>query len=558
MADVKKITDRASIEHKTVCIKVGIIPGTGYALKFCEYLNGTGATDWYEDNNGNIKFKPQVIKTYKKDWIKERAGAKNTAAQEEALLAAENASKEQEKLKKLEESAKTTEEKIKAAKTKIQSLNQQIKKLEKEKNNVIKTGTKVGDTEGVEGFTASLDVQIELLQQDIKKAESDIETFTKQLDVEKKEAAAEKKKSQLEAKGNKWWYTKLKQHKQKQFNETASKEGKKPKKVSDEFNTEDIITLSVYANKTYNGENGTLSWDKFDADPSLEQKLNSTLTEIWNKFPTATSIRNDMDPKIVEESEAITPDSSAAFLKGAVSNTFEAAALGKELLSSPELIQQRATLMADATAAALNKLTSRVTEAVTMSTAQILDVSPIIAIPGDAAQEMVNHIMTPGQVMQAISDALNDEKLVEINDDELKNKINDTKAKFDEKVQEVNFLVGDKLNAFNQLVGDVKKVMNQSPDWYIDNINKIEVQLEKEVIKGIQDTTANVLDMKYQFRDNAVDVLAYNLVIPVNETLIKVQLEIVRKLVQAMKRAEQIAKAAAQKAIMKLLGLFGA
>ena len=69
MTDVKKITDRTSIEHKTVCIKVGIIPGTGYALKFCEYLIKTGATDWYEDNNGNIKFKPQVLKTYKNDWI---------------------------------------------------------------------------------------------------------------------------------------------------------------------------------------------------------------------------------------------------------------------------------------------------------------------------------------------------------------------------------------------------------------------------------------------------------------------------------------------------------
>ena len=107
-------------------------------------------------------------------------------------------------------------------------------------------------------------------------------------------------------------------------------------------------------------------------------------------------------------------------------------------------------------------------------------------------------------------------------------------------------------------MADIKAVSNQSADWYIDNVNSIERKLEKEALKTISDVTVNALDMKFQFRDTAVDVLAYNLVIPVNETLIKVQLEIIRALVQATKRAIAIAKAMAEKAIMQLLGLFGA
>ena len=52
-----------------------------------------------------------------------------------------------------------------------------------------------------------------------------------------------------------------------------------------------------------------------------------------------------MDPEIVNNANAITPDASAAMLKGAISNTFEAAMLGKELLSSPELVQRRISIL---------------------------------------------------------------------------------------------------------------------------------------------------------------------------------------------------------------------
>ena len=139
------------------------------------------------------------------------------------------------------------------------------------------------------------------------------------------------------------------------------------------------------------------------------------MDDIWKKFPTATSIRNDMNKAILDEAEAITPNASTAMLKGAVSNTFEMAALGKELIENPDLLKQRGLLMADATAAAVNRLTTRVTSTVTKSVAQILDVTPISRIPADIAQSMVSHIMTPAQVMDVIIKQLNDDTLIKEN-----------------------------------------------------------------------------------------------------------------------------------------------
>ena len=60
------------------------------------------------------------------------------------------------------------------------------------------------------------------------------------------------------------------------------------------------------------------------------------------------------------------------------------------------------------------------------------------------------------------------------------------------------------------------------------------------------------------FRDAMVDAFAYNLVIPVNKQLEKIQLEIIRKIVEQTKLAILTVKALSQKAILKLLSLFGA
>jgi hypothetical protein len=86
----------------------------------------------------------------------------------------------------------------------------------------------------------------------------------------------------------------------------------------------------------------------------------------------------------------------------------------------------------------------------------------------------------------------------------------------------------------------------------------MEYKYEKEAVKAIRDVTVNILDKKFMFRDAMVDAVSYNLVIPVNKELEKIQLEIIRKIVEATKLAIITVKALAQKAILKLLALFGA
>lgn len=555
MANKSKITDRASIEHKSVCVKAGIIPGTGYAQKFCEYLLGTGASDWYTEENGEVKkWKGKEIKAHKKAWITERAGAKSDSEAEDALMKSQQAEETTKKINEAEKSASTTKEKITVKENKIDNYKQQIKKLNNEKNDVIKSSKRAGRATDSE-LISKLDKQINDYAAQITKEEEELESLKKQHDAEKKQIAEEQKAAKEYAKGNQWWYKKLKSFKQDQYDKDAEK-GNPRLKVSEEYQTDDLIDLAVYANKKHNGKEHKM-WTYYDV-PEKKGELDTALESIWNSFNEATSIRNNMDAAVLEDIGALTPDSSVAFLKGAVSNTFAAAKQGVELIQNPDIIKQRGIMLANATTSAVEKLTSRVTGAVTDSIAQIMDVTPIVQIPADAAQEMVNHILRPDEVMKLISDALNDDKVMDDADKEIKDRINGIKNKFNEKVQEINFLIGDKLNAFNKNVDMVRNAINQGPDWYIDNINKLERQAEKEAIKAISDVTANVLDTKYQFRDNAVDVISYNLVIPVNEALIKVQLEVIRLLVQAIKRAEAIAKALAQKAIMKLLGLLGA
>ena len=144
----------------------------------------------------------------------------------------------------------------------------------------------------------------------------------------------------------------------------------------------------------------------------------------------------------------------------------------------------------------------------TASTLQIIDLTPITQIPADAVQQMVNYILTPAQVMQIIADMLNDGANEQKNEQSLNGQIAELEGLLSENMQQINFLYGDKLSAFNTAMADIKTIINQGPDWYIDNINKLEYQYEKETIKQIEDKTADILDAKYQFRDNAVDTIA--------------------------------------------------
>lgn len=554
MADKNKITDRASFEHKTVCIKGGVIPGTAYAQKFCEYLLETGATDWYEEQDGDVKkWKGKEIKEYKKAWVKQRAGAKSDVEEEDAKAEAKAAEDLQKDLEEINKIKGASQEKVNAIKNGIDSINTQVKKLEKEKNQYINSLNKSGKSEN-QSTIQNVDKQIAELNSKKTELEGQLTEAKKELDKAYAEEKEKQRKSKENSKAQKWWYKKLVRWRQEQIDTGAKDEKlKKPTKVLDEYDPNDIIALSIYANKKFPEK-----WKEFDSKPELKGEMNSACREVWNGFSDATSIRNDMDPAILEEADALTPDTSSAFLTGAVSNTFEAAMVGKELVQNPQLIKQRDALMANATMAATARLTSRVTNALTSSIAAITDVSPITSIPVDAANEMLKRILTPADVMKVISKALNDDALKDDNDKEMEQKIKDTQEKINEKVQEVNFLIGDKLEKFNKTVGDVKAVLNQGPDWYIDNINKLAVQAEKEAIKAISDVTGNMLETKFQFHDTAVDVVSYNLVMPINEAMIKVQLEAIRLVVQMIKKIEQQAKALAQKAIMKLLGLLGA
>lgn len=550
----QEITDRMSIQHKAVCLKAGVIPGTSYALKFCEYLLGTGSTDWFVVGEKNTKFKGKELKEYKKAWLKERAGAKSDAEAADAQLQSSQSKEAIAAAEEAEKQANTTKEKLTAQQNKLSTIKQQIRKLEREKNDVVRT--QAGSSK--EGLIKQLDTQIKQYQDQIKSVEQSIESTKKLLDIEKELAKEAEKEAKEFAQGNKWWYKQLVKYKQEEFKLTAEKEGKRAKKVLDEYNVEDIITLSVYANDYFSKSKGRLCWTDFDSDETLGDRLKSFSGDIWKKYPSITSIKNDLPAEVLEKAEAITPDTSAAMLQGAISNTFECAMAGKELIQNPEILLQRATFLADVTTAALNKLTTRVTDAVTMSIAQITDVSCITRIPADAAQEMMKHILTADQVMALITKALNDDSIKDEATKMIEDKINATKDKINEKVQEINFLIGDKLSAFNKMVGDVKGAINQASDWYIDNVNKLENQIEKEAMKAISDVTLNLLDTKFQFVDATVEAMAYNLVMPVNEALIKVQLEVLRKITQAIKKATAIAKAAAQKAVMFLLGFLGA
>jgi Rps23 Pro-64 3,4-dihydroxylase Tpa1-like proline 4-hydroxylase len=176
----------------------------------------------------------------------------------------------------------------------------------------------------------------------------------------------------------------------------------------------------------------------------------------------------------------------------------------------------------------------------------------------DAAAAMASKIMTPVQLIQKIQEGMNDDTVKDQQTKELEESMAEMENKITEVKQELNYLYGDKIKKFNDEISKITNTINQGPDWYIDQVNRIEMKYEKEATKAIQDVTANILDKKFMFRDAMVDAVSYNLVIPVNKELEKVQLEIVRKVVELAKLAIITAKALAQKAILKLLALFGA
>ena len=166
--------------------------------------------------------------------------------------------------------------------------------------------------------------------------------------------------------------------------------------------------------------------------------------------------------------------------------------------------------------------------------------------------------MTPAQIIQKIQEGFNDDSVKNQQSKEVEESINNIKNKITEVKQELNYLYGDKIKKYNEEVLKIINTTNQNPDWYIDQINRIEIKYEKEATKAINDATINILNKKYMFRDSMVDSISYNLVIPVNKKIEKAQLEIIRNIVEETKLAIITVKALAQKAILNLLALFGA
>jgi hypothetical protein len=557
IGDFTNPTEKA---HKQVCIKAGTIPGITYSIAFCKYLksntksNPDGSCDWcIVSGEGEYKIQGESLKSYKKAWIKERAGAKADEAEKNMNMDSAEAQKEIAAADKAIADAKSNEDKLAKLQDKLDSINSQISKLNSSKASYEKKANRAGQP----ADTRSIEAQLKQLQSDKQKTESEIAETKKKIEQEIATAKQQKKDAEEKNKGNKWWYKKLKEWKQAKLDEEQQKEGKDKQTVLDIVTTEDLILLATVANNENTGSNGTHKWTEYDTNPDLAGDLDTKCKSIWSRQPTICSIKNDLDPKLLEEAESLVPDTSGAFLTDAISNTFAAAKTAKNLLNI-EQQKQQVKFLAGVTAAAAGKLTSRVVAQLSDSIVQITDLTPITTIPMDAAAAMASKIMTPAQLIQKIQEGMNDDTVKNQQTKELEESMAEMENKITEVKQELNYLYGDKIKKFNDEISKITNTINQGPDWYIDQVNRIEMKYEKEATKAIQDVTANILDKKFMFRDAMVDAVSYNLVIPVNKELEKVQLEIVRKVVELAKLAIITAKALAQKAILKLLALFGA
>ena len=269
------------------------------------------------------------------------------------------------------------------------------------------------------------------------------------------------------------------------------------------------------------------------------------------------SIKQDLDPKILEKTQAMTPDAAASCFKGAASNTFALAKTGVAIINDPSILQLRAKLIADATAGALAKLNTRVTEELTKSVAMMTDITPIVQIPTMAAQEMMKHIWTPADIMNKIKNDMDKDALTKQLEDEANKKLKDAINGIKSTVFDMQQKVGEKLEKYNKAISLITNTLNQSPNWYIDNINKLERKYEKEILSNIQKVTVPALDAKYKFVDTMVEQVSLNLVTPVNQALEEAQMVVLRKIVEMERKAIIKAKTLAAKALMKILGLLG-
>lgn len=381
----------------------------------------------------------------------------------------------------------------------------------------------------------------------------------------KEAKAAEKKAAKEKAdkeKAIKWWSSTIKNWRQDYLNDMHKKYGSdKIKVVPDEVSKDELQLIGKYAAENPTMTNN-MSWTQLSKGDNQET-IKTICKQIWNNQDKILSIKNDMPDEIQkmveEQGQAMTPDAAVACFTGGVSNTFALAKQGLEIAYNPDILLQRALLLENASMAAVSKLTNRTTIEVANAMKSILDLTPITSIPMDAAKEMLKLIPTPADIMKKLDDAMKlDAKMEESANNALNEELEKNKNMINEKASSISKKVGDKLKAFNNITSGILNVLNQGPDWYIDNLNTVERKFEGEIVKGIQDATMPILDYKFQFRDAMVAQVAYNLVAPVAEVLEKAQIVILRKVVELKNKAIAKAKALAAKAIMKILGLLGA
>ena len=386
---------------------------------------------------------------------------------------------------------------------------------------------------------------------------------------EKQEAKEKKEKEKQKAKEKpdkekavKWWSSTIKKWRQDYLDDMHKKYGSdKIKVIPDEVSTDEMKLICEYAANNPTMTNN-MSWSQLSKGANKET-IDTICKRIWNNQNQILGIKNEMSEEakqlVKEKGQEMTPDAAIECFTGGMSNTFVLAKQGLEIAHDQDILLQKEMVLENASMAAVSKLTNRVTIEVANAMKSILDLTPITSIPMDAAKEMLKLIPTPADIMIKLDKAMKlDKEMEESSNNALNEELDNAKNLINEKASSINKSTGDRLKAFNDVTAGILNVMNQGPDWYIDNINTVERKFESEMVKGIQDATLNVLDYKFQFRDSLVAQVAYNLVAPVTEVLEKTQIAVLRKIVELKNKAFAKAKALAAKAIMKILGLLGA
>lgn len=586
MADVNsvisKITDTESDIHKLVCLKAGMLAGSPNAIKFCEYLSknteisADGKADWISvSNDGKTNINSTRLKELKNEWILDRSGQSKETDNDENINTSEleNINK---KLQNTKDEAKKYEGEVKILKEKENTISTNISNLTEEKRNLKESIVKLkvsinfatsdnkpkleAQLDNLEESLSNVSTKLDNYKDELKKVKDELDNKRKLLSQTQKQLEEDEKQYKKElndkTKAVSWWKSNLKSWKQKQLNELAEKCGeKRVKVVPDTLTDEELIRMATWVVENPS-ETTTLSYIELSKSSNEETK-NTVIKQVWENMYDILSIKQDLDPKILEKTQAMTPDAAASCFKGAVSNTFALAKTGVAIINDPSILQLRAKLIADATAGALAKLNARVTEELTKSVAMMMDITPIVQIPTMAAQEMMKHIWTPADIMNKIKKDMDKDALTKQLEDEANAKLKDAINGIKAKVSDVQQAVADKLEKYNKAISLITNTLNQSPNWYIDNINKLERKYEKEILSNIQKVTVPALDAKYKFVDTMVEQVSINLVTPVNQALEEAQMVVLREIVKMERRAIAKAKALAAKALMKILGLMG-